>query len=552
MKRKFETMRIEELLHLHVNNRIAYPENIQRDEVWQLTQKKNFMCSVLSGMNVSAILLLDTYACREWNRTYGKIEDVKFFEGFVDDNYSNLNNDGQQKTWSYVRYINNDGQQKTWSYVRYINNEFAVDTGIFEYLLYKTDEYTLDENGNIKYPHYPYTDHTKTSFVSGWLDADKSWEMNLGQSPKLFRELDLELQTALKNQIIPIIKILGCTKKQAHLLFNVVNAGVTQNPQEFRQAFDVPIANKIREWGKEFEKYYVKVGLNNTRKDVDQNIVEKNDWYVSRKPKSIIRIDGFDKGNFFDYQTNNYMYKDDSEHEKDYKNNDLFETILRANMSSYPQDKKNKKLKEWGTRQDFTWFQILSLILPKYKISNITDAFGIFYEQEIARRRDKTTIVYDNKNGKQYAYSSATSLSDESMMNTMLNIALKDFLSNKKAQSFIKPRTSSKRGTITIKDRFDSFERQKGINPVDGNKMDIIDVLNSSDYELDHLIRLEDGGEDTLENRFLINKNHHKIKTKLEHKGIKFNCKEDYKKILNHSSERVNIVPISSFLTEAA
>ena len=82
--------------------------------------------------------------------------------------------------------------------------------------------------------------------------------------------------------------------------------------------------------------------------------------------------------------------------------------------------------------------------------------------------------------------------------------------------------------------------------------MDIIDVLNSSDYELDHLIRLEDGGEDTLENRFLINKNHHKIKTKLEHKGIKFNCKEDYKKILDHSSERVNIVPISSFLTEAA
>ena len=80
--RMWKPMTISELYHLVKNDKIAYPIEIQRSEVWKTMMKQLFIYSSFAGFNLSSIILLDLKTCVEWCQIYGKKADVKYFKSF--------------------------------------------------------------------------------------------------------------------------------------------------------------------------------------------------------------------------------------------------------------------------------------------------------------------------------------------------------------------------------------------------------------------------------------------------------------------------------------
>ena len=537
--RMWKPMTISELYHLVKNDKIAYPIEIQRSEVWKTMMKQLFIYSSFAGFNLSSIILLDLKTCVEWCQIYGKKADVKYFQEFLEQGYTHINNDGQQKTWSYVRFL---------------GGEFALDEFKLNYVQYELNQFALDDKGKLKYPNFPYENEEKTRLIPNWCGTKQSWDFDFKNQAKTWNQLPLEFQEAYKSQIIPIVMILGCTKKQAHLIFNLINVGVAQNDQEFRNAFDILVARIIRNLGAKFEKLYTHLlsPEDIKRKGVDENIVWKADWYVRKGIITPERIDGYKKQQFFEYITDDFMYKEhpihlkfikDSTNEKTGKvTKSEFHKVLEQNMNCYKQF--SKKLAKWGWRQDFTWFQILVTLSENYKFSDESRAFAIFYEQEVARRADNDTIVYKHEGGTK-TYSGCSSKTNPALMKLVLEIALGDFVNNEEVQELMSAKTSSIRKQPTVKDKVTAFIQQGGTpgnkdklakNPVDNTDISLIDVLNTNMYELDHLKYLDGGGSDTVENKFLISTAQHKLKTKLERQGVIFETVEDYKKLMPSNS----------------
>ena len=102
--------------------------------------KQLFIYSSFAGFNLSSIILLDLKTCVEWCQIYGKKADVKYFQEFLDQGYTHINNDGQQKTWSYVRFL---------------GGEFALDEFKLNYVQYELNQFALDDKGKLKYPNFP-------------------------------------------------------------------------------------------------------------------------------------------------------------------------------------------------------------------------------------------------------------------------------------------------------------------------------------------------------------------------------------------------------------
>ena len=422
-----------------------------------------------------------------------------------------------------------------------------------KYVEYELNQFILDTDGKLKYPNFPYVNKEKTELLPNWCDTKQKWNFDFNNQEMRFHQMPLEFQETYKSQIIPTMMILGCTKGQAHIIFNLINVGVAQNPQEFRSALDIPIAGIVRNLADEFKEFYKKhifTPKSIKRKVIDENIVWKGDWYTRRAEITDERIDGYKKHEFFQYSQEDFMYKENCKHleymqdtEKSGKiTKSIFHKILTQNVKSY--ENFPKKIKNWGWRQDFTWFQILSTLYDNYKISDLPKAFEIFYEQEIARRTDTDTIVYKHDGGTK-TYSGCTSKTNANLVKLTLEIALGDFVNNEEVQKLLSPKTSSIRTQPTVKDKVIAFKQQGGKpgdkhkpakNPVDDAPIHLIDVLNTNTYELDHLIALDLGGSDTSENKFLITTIHHKLKTKLERQGIVFKNVEDYKKLISETS----------------
>jgi len=506
------------------------------------------MSSVLSGMAISSLILLDVRTCVDWCKTFGTQDDVEYFEDLLKKGYQKICGDGQQKTIVYIEFCANKIRlnQHEFNFIKYKNSESSVE---------------IDANGNkhLKYPFFPFTDESEETLLENWKEVDKSWKYDFGTTPKKFDELPLDFQRALKEEKISISNVWGCTKQQSQIMYNMINVGVHQNAQEFRNAFDCAIAYVVRYFADRYESHYKRIGINRKRLTVDENIVWKLEWFTRRTIITDENIDGFKKNKFFEYSVDDFMYHNGCLHEKvaymqnpEYpKKLSPFENILKKNMESMDgfRLKKDGKIEAWGFRQDFLWFQVLTWISERAVFVNnkkdLTRAFEIFYEQEVLRRLDLVKKVHIKEGtGVEYPYNGIGSKSDEKMMEKMFDIAINEFLANEEIQKMIFPRSSTKRKSTTFQHKLAAYKKENGISPVDGSKISLKDVMNNL-YELDHLIRLaEIEGKDIPENRFLISIEHHKIKSKMESAGKKFKTKEDYKRIL--SFNRTGSIPVSS------
>ena len=548
ISKTFSQTTMEHLVWLHKNDKIAYPEHLQRKaDVWETMMKHLFMCSVLSGMAISSLILIDVRTCIDWCKTFGTQDDVEYFEDLLKQGYLKICGDGQQKTIVYIEFCANEIKlnQHKFNFIRYKNSEKST---------YK------DEKGitHLKYPSFPFTDQTEETLLENWKEVDESWEFDFGATPKKFEELPLDFQRALNEEKISICNVWGCTKQQSTIIYNMVNVGVQQSVQEFRNAFDCLIAYVIRYLANKYESHYKRIGIDRKRLKVDENIVWKLELFTKHTIITDENIDGFKKDRFFEYSVDDFMYHNGCLHEEvaympdpeHPKKLSPFEIVLKKNMESMDGfQTKKKKITAWGWRQDLLWFEVLTWISERAVFVNnkkdLTRAFEIFHEQESLRRLDLVKKVHTKKGtGVEYPYNGIGSKSDEKMMEKMFDIAINEFLANEEIQKMISPRSSTKRKSATFQHKLAAYKKENGISPVDDSKISLKDVMNNL-YELDHLIRLaEIEGKDIPENRFLISIGHHKIKSKMESLGIKFKTKEDYKRIV--SSNRTGSTPVSS------
>jgi hypothetical protein len=545
ISKTFSQMSMEHLVWLHTNNKIAYPEHLQRRAVWEPMMKHLFMCSILSGMAISSLILLDIRTCVDWCKTFGTQDDVEYFEDLFKEGYIKICGDGQQKTIVYVEFCANRIRlnQHEFNYIKYKNSESSV-------------EIDADGNTHLKYPFFPFTDESEETLLENWKEVDESWKFDFGMTPKYFQELPLEFQKALKEEKISICNVWGCTKQQSQILYNMINVGVHQTAQEFRNAFDCLIAYVIRYFADKYESHYKRIGINRKRLTVDENIVWKLELFTRRTIITDENIDGFKKNKFFEYSVDDWMYQNECKHEEvaympdpeHPKKLSPFEIVLKKNMESM--DGYPEKINKWGWRQDLLWFEVLTWISERAVFGNnkkdLIRAFEIFFEQEVLRRSDLNTKVHKKEGtGVEYPYNGIGSKSDEKMMEKMFDIAINEFLINEEIQNMISPRSSTKRKPVYLTHKIAAWKKEKGISPVDDTEFPLKDVINDHLYELDHLIRLaEIEGEDIPENRFLISIEHHITKSKMESLGIKFKTKEDYKKIL--SFNRTASIPVST------
>ena len=312
-KTKTLSVKVAKLAHLQLLFKIYLDDSFQSNERWSITEKQEYMSSVLEGRAVTSIILADiSCLVSSLNLAYGETnEDYLFFKDLQDKGY---------------KYVTIDGNNRSRCIASFIAGEFPLTE----------KEYDTDED-----------------FIS-FFKAKKD--------NKYYSNLPADAKDFIDRIHMNILVVSQADRLGLAALFIAVNKGMNLNPQEKRNAIMCVFGDSVRKLAKDLDKGFKKVftenGLN--RRHADEMIVtasvivangidnvggpSRDAAYtdtskelqlftnkvtpimnqivmkmISKYGASAIKIGGFDSGNFIDLiMLLNYM-QDKSIYIDDYK-----------------------------------------------------------------------------------------------------------------------------------------------------------------------------------------------------------------------------------------
>jgi len=299
-------MSYSKLAQLQNDEEIYLDDSFQSQERWDVPQKQDYMTSVFEGRAVTSILLADTKSIVEALRLAFGVdnEDYKFFKTLVDKGY----------LWITV-----DGNNRNRCIASFVSDEFPL----------AEKEYEVDDT---------------------YLNFFKATKDN-----KYHSKLPADVKKFLHDVPMNILVVTKCDRIGLAALFIAVNKGMNLNAQEKRNAIMCVFGEYVRslvngeKMKKAFAKIYTKSAINrrypdemvvnaaviiakgfdnlsglgrdaaytdvsdelevftNNVKPIMEQIVVK---LVGAYGESILKIDGFESGNFIDLiMLLNYMRK---------------------------------------------------------------------------------------------------------------------------------------------------------------------------------------------------------------------------------------------------
>ena len=225
-KTKTLSVKVAKLAHLQLLSKIYLDDSFQSNERWSITEKQEYISSVLEGRAVTSIILADISSLvPSLKLAYGETnEDYLFFKDLQDKGYE---------------YVTIDGNNRSRCIASFIAGEFPLTE----------KEYDTDED-----------------FIS-FFKAKKD--------NKYYSNLPADAKDFIDRIHMNILVVSQADRLGLAALFIAVNKGMNLNPQEKRNAIMCVFGDSVRKLAKDLDKGFKKVftenGLN--RRHADEMIV---------------------------------------------------------------------------------------------------------------------------------------------------------------------------------------------------------------------------------------------------------------------------------------
>ena len=166
------------------------PKAYQRYVVWKLLNKRLYIDSILEGMAVSPIIIVDVKSCLDFAKTTKNKTDINLFQRFIDED---------------ILYLSLDGQNRSQAICEFLCNKFQI-----------TGEFSINNK-----------------------------KVHIGN--KYFKDINPEYQRWILDRVLSICVVRKKTLIQLKDMFVRLNSGCGLEPQEIRNAMNTPVASFSRE-----------------------------------------------------------------------------------------------------------------------------------------------------------------------------------------------------------------------------------------------------------------------------------------------------------------
>ena len=433
--------------------------SVQREGVWDLPKKMNFINSVVKGNGDNNMLhYVDLEKCRSKAENTGSLNYMKHLAGFISQGAELCHLDGGNRTDAIVGFLTNEIPLKADHYF-----------------------YGEDENGDTLY------------FI---LEVDT-----------YFKDLTEEQKEIIldKGMLVTVI-YEDLTQEERAELFKTLNDGVDLNSAEKRNAEVSEICNGIRELNNKYKQLFIDVGAL-TQKKADR-------WLFCEYVAKLMNT----SNNYL--KTETWSWAGSAQIDKDYKSGSDADVSFGSSLKFFEEyltyikliAKMDLKDSELYTSSAYMDLYLLLTYMKKENIKlyelnvNTKKEFLYAFNNEIVKYFgdvDTDYYIKTTKGIKRYEkYAGITTKTTDVCLNARMNKLIKEFISvqldNKKLVKV------TKRATTHIENKMDKaslFMKQKGKPAATNDKIDVFN-LNKGTH-VDHKIPVRKGGSDKKENKAL-------------------------------------------------
>jgi hypothetical protein len=332
---------------------------------------------------------------------------------------------------------------------------------------------TIDEflQGGVSIEHGVYNLPTGSVNIHAGNDNYKTF-------PKILKDYITE------NIMITICEYVVATRSGLSRLFKNINDGVTLNPQELRNATLVPFADAVRNTVSDEMSSFKTIFKDNNRLKIDEQLVLMAvystfgaDHGVSKKDKDEAYIDNSPV-------STNYFTQGGEKR--------ILETLKIVDKYA------TKAFKYPSTLLNF-FMVVVELSKQKRTIKDKAKFMKWFLSTE-AERLASDKILVKKKNGELRNYASCCDVTSEYTLPARLLLIRQDMA---KLSDDIVTELDPNR-LFTPQQRFKLWQKQGGICPATGRKIDQDEINNHELWNADHIVPWVFGGETTIENGQLV------------------------------------------------
>lgn len=419
---------------------------------WAKPLMTSYMESVLYGMAVHAIVILDLESCL--SHCVEDSNDWKYFKQWLDKGFKFLAIDGNNRSITIHKFYEMDN---VWLIPR---KKYSIDVG----------------NGKIE------------SFA-----VDKS--------TNTYSKLPKPLRKRFEEATVNVHVVKKATRDEITDLFLRLNSGMPLNAQEKRNAMLTRMAEFVRTLS---DKYRNNVGIQVVspkaiiRLAWDELIASCVVFHTHQSKKITINTDAID-----------YAYLDNS---AETLNIEEVEKVLQDALNIPAKDGVMFKTNKFAKFNFMNWFIFVCYLHRKnFKIKDGQELLRWFIETERMRLLSQE-VVFTNKQGYTKVYSEMN-LDDAIKLEIREKCIIEDFEESNLVKDGVVVAADTAR-IFTDAQRFEIWKKQNGKCPLSGKDIPIHEVLDASKWQADHILEHSVGGETSVDNGQLICADAHKEKTR--------------------------------------
>jgi hypothetical protein len=432
--------------------------NVGSTEEGRWDDKNNgipYVESIIKGSTIMPIVIVDLIKCQE--KTIEDSVDYQYFQSWIDKGFEYLAVDGNNRTITIRKFFRDNliGLRP--------NTKYEVTT-----------------------------------------DSGRIVPFEITNENNTYDTLPSALKDKLANQTLLISVITEASRDSLTNTFRELNSGVAFNKQEQRNSILSPISAEVRKIGYKYDNTVGPVfgvkGKSIIRKHFHEYVVSAMVYYSHQLQLISIADGAKDKA----YEVKSLEESNIVPFSKRF--NEAMDIIVKnADYSS-----KVKLTKTNG----MNWWMLYNYLKEKnYLIKDKDALWKWFVDSEILRLNSDEFILEKKDSSVTYGGINTDGKNELAARRAFL---IKEFLDSDLEKKHVVVISHPER-IFNDKQRFALWERQKGICPLSGKIIPVVEILDGSKWEADHIIEWSEGGETTVENGQLICKEAHLQKT------IKFN-----------------------------
>jgi len=444
---KSQTLTVREMIQLVLKNSIVVDESYQvgtsEKSRWTIAEMIRFFISLITGMSISPIVLVDIKSCYEyWKKNDRDEESMLYFKKFLDDGYD---------------YISVDGNNRTITMVDISKDKVKLQQGGYQLLNHSGPDIQVKKGKQ-------YLSMLSDSLVAKFYDTI----------------VKLELYTDI-------------SKKECGTVFRAINDGMGLNDHSKRQSNSSDLADFVRQMRKDFKKSLEKIFA-------PRNILLlKADEFIA-KLLSYTTTKNFSKSTL----DNIYDTPNETIDKLLTTRNKWFVRTLKAffkEVESFKWTSPNSAFDCWATISDMQDEEIKIQSMKKY----VSIYYKELEQLKIENKRYENPDVTKRASIPFLDY--AGLLSKSMSLTTGVfrrSVIMSKIMSKLLDEEVITQLEDPTKRTFSQRQKSELWHKQDGICPETNKKIPIEELYNASLWQADHIVPFSKGGLTTIENGQLI------------------------------------------------